>query len=303
MKIGVYLMGPPNQQHAPGAVERSRNIAATPFLRDLAVHAEQLGFDSFWLPDHVVMPVDYDSDYPYQAPSGEGFLPYPFDDSPFPEPFTALTFIAGATQRILLVPGVLILPERNPVLFAKQVATLDVLSGGRFELGVGIGWLREEYEAVGVPWARRGRRMDEYIEAMRALWTQDVASYDGEFVRFPPVRCDPKPIRAGGPKIIIGGHSDAAARRAGRLGDGFMPVGFAGDHDVGGLIATMRTAAEHAGRDPAQIELLSGATSDPAVLDALEENGVAHAFIAGFPGDEDDAKRWLDATAAAALNR
>jgi probable F420-dependent oxidoreductase len=248
------------------------------------------------------MPVRYASVYPYQAtPDGE-FLEYPFDDTAFPEPFTALSFIAGSTSRIRLATGVLILPERNPVLFAKQAATLDALSGGRLELGVGIGWLREEFEALGIDWARRGARMDECIEAMRVLWTHDVASYHGEFVDFEQVRCDPKPARRGGIPLVIGGHSEAAARRAGRIGDGFMPVGPRGDHDVTGLIATMRASADQAGRDPDGIVLYSGAAADRATIDRLAADGVRHVFIAGFPTDLDSGMRWLDSVADEVLS-
>jgi probable F420-dependent oxidoreductase len=306
LQIGVYVMAPPNRgpaarQLAGGEADISVNVAATSDLRDVAVHAENLGFDAFWLPDHVVMPTRYASRYPYQTNPDGDFLPYPFDATAFPEPFTALAFIAGATHRIRLGTGVLILPERNPVLFAKQAATLDSLSDGRLQLGVGIGWLREEFDALGVEWRDRGRRTDESIQAMRALWTDEIASFHGEFVDFQDVRCDPKPVQPGGVPLIIGGHSEAAARRAGRLGDGFMPVGFGGQHDVAPLVAEMRASAHDAGRDPDRIELYSGAAPDPAALDQLAASGVRHVFIAGFPTDRDAAMHWLDDVAASVL--
>jgi probable F420-dependent oxidoreductase len=152
--------------------------------------------------------------------------------------------------------GVIILPQRNPVVLAKQVATLDYMSGGRLELGVGVGWLKEELAAVGVPFERRGKRTDEYIGAMRSLWMGDGASFTGEFVKFRDVSCNPKPMTGSVP-IIVGGHSKAAARRAGRLGNGFFP-------SIGSQVDTIpqfdvvRREAEAAGRDPAAIEMIAG---------------------------------------------
>lgn len=300
MDIGVYVMAPPNQPHGDttlvvGSGSDGRSLVTTAELRTLVAHAEGVGFDTFWLPDHVVMPAKYSSRYPYQAYApGEEFKPYPFDAVPFPEPFTALAYVAGATDRIRLATGVLILPERNPVLFAKQVATLDSLSGGRLELGIGLGWLKEEYDALGVEWSHRGRRMDEYIEAMRRLWRDDVASYHGEFVSFTDISCDPKPRQPGGVPLIIGGHSEAAARRAGRIGDGFIPTGFEGDYDMSGLVALARRTAEENGRDPAAVRMYAGAAADPKMLDELEQQGVAAVFIAAFPTDLDSGLRWLD---------
>jgi probable F420-dependent oxidoreductase len=292
LQIGAYLMAAPNQP-------RALNVAATTQLRGLAAHAEALGFDSFWLPDHVVMPARYRSAYPYQATPSDRFLRYPFDETAFPEPLTALAYVAGATSHILLGTGVLIVPERHPVLLAKQVATLDALSGGRLLLGVGVGWLREEYDALGVPWPGRGRRMDEHLAAMRLLWTRDEAEFHGEFVDFDPIRCEPKPVRS--VPIIVGGHSEAAARRAGQVGDGFMPVTSGVDGDVTALVATMRGAAEAVGRDPDDITLYAGAPADRRRLDELAARGFQHVFIAGFPADHEHAFRWLDDVSAEVL--
>lgn len=304
VQIGAYVMAPPNRPGESNALvvgERREAVhfTTTPALGPFARHAEDLGFDALWLPDHVVMPARYASRYPYQDQGPDGdFRPYPFDGAPFPEPFTALAFVAGATERIRLSTGVLILPERNPVLFAKQVATLDGLSGGRLQLGVGIGWLREEFEALGMKWEGRGRRMDECIEAMRALWTGEPASYHGEFVAFDDVVCDPRPLQPGGVPLIIGGHSEAAARRAGRLGDGFVPTGRGGGSDPVALVRSMRSAAEEAGRDPNEIAVYSGASTDPELLDRLVEEGVTGVFIAAFPTDLDAGRGWLDSTAS-----
>jgi probable F420-dependent oxidoreductase len=146
-------------------------------------------------------------------------------------------------------------------VLAKEVATLDYLSGGRFELGIGVGWLKEEFEALGVPFERRGKRADEYIAAMRALWANDAASFKGDFVNFDQVSSNPKPVAKSVP-IVVGGHSEAAARRAGRIGDGFFPS-IGTQVDIMPLIDLVRRSAEQAGRDPAKVELTLGC---PGVL-------------------------------------
>ncbi|MGD9704237.1 MAG: TIGR03619 family F420-dependent LLM class oxidoreductase, partial [Acidimicrobiia bacterium] len=153
--------------------------------------------------------------------------------------------------------GILILPQRNPIVTAKEIATLDVLSGGRVQIGVGVGWLEEEFEAIGVPFAERGRRTDEHIAVMRALWSGR-ASFDGEFTRFGEAIAHPVPAQGQGVPIVIGGHTPIAARRAGRLGDGFFP-GKGSVEELGALLAVMRSAAADAGRDPDQIVLTTAA--------------------------------------------
>lgn len=217
----------------------------------LAQLAEAAGFDSVFAVDHVVFPDNYTSTYPY-SPTGR--LPVGRAGA-FPDPLIWIAFAAAVTTRLRFMTSVIILPQRNPLLLAKQVATLDHMSGGRFELGIGVGWLKEEFQAMGVPFERRGKRADEYVAAMQALWAEDGASFDGEFVKFRQVSCNPKPL--GRVPIIVGGHSEAAARRAGRLGDGFFP-------SVGAQVDTMplfdvaRRAAAEAGRDPAHIEMIAG---------------------------------------------
>jgi probable F420-dependent oxidoreductase len=164
-----------------------------------------------------------------------------------------MTWVAATTTRLRFMTGVLILPQRNPLVLAKEVATLDYLSGGRIELGIGVGWLKEEFDALGVPFEHRGARADEHIAAMRALWAADDASYSGRYVKFSGVSSNPKPPRRHVP-IVVGGHSEAAAKRAGRLGDGFFPLN-AGQHDIGPLIEMMRREAQSAGRDPTAISI------------------------------------------------
>ena len=177
----------------------------------VAAAAESHGFSRLWAGEHVVMVDRAASRYPYSS-DGRIAVPAAAD---WLDPVVALSFAAAATRTIGLATGVLLLPEHNPVLLAKQLASLDVLCRGRFTLGVGVGWSREEFEALGVPFARRGSRAVEYLEAMRTLWGQDLASFDGEFVSFAGVRVNPKPIRDRGIPVVFGGNSEAALERVG----------------------------------------------------------------------------------------
>jgi len=192
--------------------------------------------------------------------------------------------VAAATRRIQLGTGILILPLRNPVVLAKTVASLDSLSGGRLLLGVGVGWVREEAEAVGTDFTTRGKRCDEYIEAMRALWREPISSYRGDHVEFSNVVSRPKPAREGGVPILIGGHSPAAARRAGRLGDGFYPLGVFGE-ELDALLAIMRDAARDAGRDPAEIGVTAVGAPKKALIEGLAKQGVERVLISPSSGD------------------
>jgi probable F420-dependent oxidoreductase len=296
VKSGIYLI-----ESANGVSPAAASLSDPAYLAAVAREAEAAGLDSVWIPDHVVIPVEYRSRYPYQSYDGDAFERYPWDETAFPEPVTALAFVAAVTERVELCTGVVILPERNPVFLAKQCATVDRLSGGRLRLGVGIGWLREEFDAVGVPWERRGRRTDEAIEAMRALWTQDEASYQGETVSFERIRCRPAPVAPGGVPIIVGGHSDASARRAGRLGDGFLPIVASGDsfaQETRHRLDVMRAAAEEAGRDPDGIEISGFGSEDPAGLEAQREAGFDHVFHFVCEPDLDAARRRIEAIAA-----
>jgi probable F420-dependent oxidoreductase len=226
---------------------------------------EQLGFESIWTVEHVVVPSGYQSQYPY---SDNGRMPGG-EDVPIPDPLIWLAFVAAATKSIRLATGILILPQRNPVILAKEIATLDRLSGGRVELGVGVGWLEEEFDALGVPFAERGKRTDEYIEVLRKLWREPESTHQGSFTAFAPLKSYPKPAAKEGPPIHIGGHTPAAARRAGRLGDGFFP-GRTGE-DLDSLLDIMRKTAVDAGRNPDAIEVTSGGGLDlDAVLKAAD---------------------------------
>jgi probable F420-dependent oxidoreductase len=248
---------------------------------DFACAAEEAGFESLWTVEHVVVPSDYASAYPY-SPSGK----MPGDeDMPIPDPLIWLSFVAAATSRINLATGILILPQRNPVVLAKELATLDHLAGGRMLLGIGVGWLEEEFDAIGVPFAERGRRTDEYVAAMRALWTQEKATFHGDFVGFDDCIMRPRPAQGSIP-VHIGGHTEVAARRAGRLGDGFFPG--KGSHEaLAKSFELVRATAREHGRDPDAIEMTTGgngAVGDRALAEvrALADIGATRVILPAF---------------------
>jgi probable F420-dependent oxidoreductase len=231
-------------------------VTADPrWMAAFAGHLESCGFESIVAVEHTVLATSYDSVYPYDT-SGRVELAA---DCPVPDPLDLLSFLAGHTERLGLATGVLVLPNHHPVVLAKRAATLDALSGGRLRLCVGVGWLREEIEACGTEFASRGRRADEQLAVLRALWSQqpDGVTHRGEFFQFDNVVCSPKPVAGQHLPVHIGGHSKAAARRAGRLGDGFQPLGVAGAQ-LEALLTLMRDEAAAAGRDPADIELTLG---------------------------------------------
>jgi probable F420-dependent oxidoreductase len=259
----------------------------------VAQRAEEAGFDSLWTVEHVVVPGGYLSRYPY---SRDGRMPGT-EDTPIPDPLIWLAYVAARTRLIKLCTGVLILPQRSPVVTAKAVATLDVLSAGRVVLGVGVGWLREEFEAIGVPFEDRSRRTEEAIEAMRVLWREPSPTFDGTYFRFQDARMWPKPVQGTVP-IVIGGHSPAAARRAGRLGDGYFPAS-AHPNDLPELVAIMRRAAAEAGRDPAQIEITMAGRPTPEVVVRLAELGVHRMLVSPAGAGIDATLEGIDAAAAA----
>ncbi|MBX3284100.1 MAG: LLM class F420-dependent oxidoreductase [Actinobacteria bacterium] len=245
---------------------------------------EAAGFDSVWTVEHVLVPADYQSTYPYarsgKMPGGETVA--------IPDPLVWLAYVAAVTERLLLGTGILILPQRNPAVVAKEVASLDQLSGGRVRLGIGVGWLEEEFDALGVPFAGRGARTDAYVAAMRALWSGEEVTLDDGYQRWERAVSLPTPV-AGSVPVIVGGHSEAAARRAGRIGDGFFP-GKGSPADLARLIGVMRSAAEEAGRDPDAIEITAGSAGvmGPDPLGAVEEMaalGVSRLIIAPLAWD------------------
>ena len=247
---------------------------------EVSRRAEAAGFESLWGGEHVILPSKIESSYPYTK---DGKLPAR-PDTPIPDPLIWLAFAAAAAPTMRLGTCILIVPQRNPLILAKELATLDQLSGGKVELGLGVGWLEEEFQALGVPWERRGARNDEYIEAMRTLWSGPEVEFHGEFVDFPTVTCSPRPVQASIP-ILVGGDSDVAIRRAARLADGYFP----GEGDVdrlASLITRVRQAAEDAGRDPDEIEInamFSAHMSDPAAgVERFTELGVGRIMVPAF---------------------
>ena len=254
---------------------RTGATADPDWIAAFARHVEASGFESLVLVEHAVVISDYTSTYPYAA---SGRMPLP-DDCRIPDPLDLMAFLAAVTDRITLATGVLVVPNHQPVVLAKRIATVDTLSKGRVRMCLGVGWMEEELRATGADPRTRGRRMDETIEAMRVLWADsgpEGASYHGRFVSFDHAHSFPKPFRADGVPLHIGGHSEAAARRAGRLGDGFQPLGLSAD-DLALRIGQMREAADGAGRDPDAIEL-----SVSGYLPTTTEEEVAAAEAAGI---------------------
>lgn len=252
-------------------------------IAGLARHAEDCGFESFYLPEHIVL-------YPGAT---LGAAPIP-PDLPIADPLECLTFVAAVTSRILLGTAVLLLPYRHPVVLAKQLATIDVLSKGRMRLlTVGVGSLPGEAAAAGVDFASRGRRADEAIDVLRLLWAGDEngVSFDGEFFSFPDVCSYPKPLGTATLPIHVGGSSKAAARRAGRRGDGYFPGGRLTAQDRAAQLELMRTTARQAGRDPDALECTRWGSIDmtAADVDAFASSGTTRLVVgvsSADPGEQ-----------------
>ena len=245
-----------------GCVYANRGAMATPaHLLRFAQTSEALGFDAIWTSDHIVVPTNVQSFYPYHP---EGQMPF-VPSEPYWEPLVVLTYLAAVTQRVRLGTSVLILPYRNPIFMAKALATLDVLSQGRITLGVGVGWMEEEFKALGLDtYARRGAYSDECLRIFRTLWTEADPVFDGEFHQFANLKCEPKPVQAGGIPIWVGGHTPQAIRRAARLGDGWQPIVQRPPADLPPeelrvKIAALHELAEAHGRQPQSIALALGA--------------------------------------------
>jgi probable F420-dependent oxidoreductase len=270
VKLGLFSAN--TTPHASGS-----QAAATARL------AEDIGLESLWVAEHIVIPAGYST--AYHDPSGK--LP-DGEDIDWPDPSIWLTYAAAVTERIKLATGVTVLPLRNPVVTAKQIATLDALSGGRVILGVGVGWLGEEFEALGVPFNDRGRRHDDYLQAMKALWTQEKAAISNSFVDFRDVISRPRPSAS--VPVVVSGHSAAAARRVARVGDGWFP-GVATAGDLADLYAVVREECSTLGRNPFEIEItvyVSGSDAD-ALSTSIEEfaaAGVSRILLTNLPDDD-----------------
>jgi probable F420-dependent oxidoreductase len=274
-------------------------VTADPdWMVSFAVHLEECGFESIIVAEHTVLATSYDSIYPYDKSGRVGMAA----DCAIPDPLEMLAFLAGHTDRLRLATGVLVLPNHHPVVLAKRAATLDVLSRGRLRLCVGVGWLKEEVEACGAAFDSRGRRADEQLAVLRALWADKPqgASHHGEFFHFDNVMSYPKPIAGEWLPVHIGGHSRAAARRAGRLADGFQPLGVGGP-ELASLIALMRDEASAAGRDPSALEVSLGhavTKIDAERAGGLIDQGADRIVLAMPPtADIEEAKDTLSACA------
>ena len=261
-------------------------LMADPEVMSLAAEtAEQAGFHSIWAPEHIVLLDQYASKYPY---SPDGKFPSPSMQVEILDPFAALTFIAAQTKTIRLGTGICLVPERNPLTTAKEVATLDKLSGGRFDFGVGIGWLEEEFTALGIPWARRAARTREYLQVMKKLWTEEETSFEGEFCSFPSVRSYPKPVQKPHPPIIFGGEGEPALRRVGEVGDGWFGMNVSVD-EAPSKIHKIKDYARAAGRNPDELQFsISPGLGVPLTRDDLkraQDAEVGQLIVGLFPAD------------------
>jgi len=259
-------------------------------IRAVALAAEAAGFATLWSGEHVVLVDRPGSRYPYSADgrigvrAGEDWL----------DPLLGLTFAAAVTSRIAVATGVLLLPEHNPLLAAKQAATLDVLSGGRFTLGIGIGWSAEEFAALGVPFARRGQRAAEYVAAMRRLWSDDVASFRGEFTSFEAVRVNPKPVRGRRIPVVVGGNSDAALGRVAAFGDGWYGFNLTAAAAAERITALAGHCQRH-GRTLSELSVAVALTDGhPGLVPELARAGVTEVVLVGAPpADPAAAATWV----------
>jgi probable F420-dependent oxidoreductase len=231
------------------------------FVIRYAKLVERLGFESIWVIDHALMCVEYDSTYPYKT---TGRTPIPAEAN-MPDPLVLMTWIAAATERLRIGTSMLILPQRHPILLAKEVATLDRYSKGRITLGVGVGWVEEEVAILKQDFHDRGRRANEWIQVLRALWSEGLSSFEGEYFQFKDIASYPKPVQKGGVPLMIGGHSAAAAARAGRYGDEFYPhwsTRGPNEESLAELKSVIALAAEEVGRKPTDVRLTLTSTSD-----------------------------------------
>ena len=261
-------------------------------LARLAVEGEQRGFGGIWVGEHVVLFDEYESSYPY---SPDGRIPTA-PGTGILEPLNALSYMAAVTSRIRLGTAVCLLPQRNPVYTAKEVATVDWLSGGRVDFGVGVGWLREEFEAVGGSWPRRGARTDEYIGLLRTLWTEEVPSFAGDFYTLAPCRLDPKPRQDPHPPVHIGGETEAALRRVARFAQGWHtfnrpPEGLAEP------LARLEAMLAEEGRKRSDVHVTVCPYFQELSPDRVEAYAAAGADAVSalvFPPSPDDVARTLD---------
>jgi probable F420-dependent oxidoreductase len=280
MKIGLFALGIGTGAR-PGAILKT------------AEEAERRGVSTLWVGEHVVLFDRQDSKYPYAA-SGEFPLP---GDADWLDPFITLTFAAAVTKTIRLATGICLVPEHNPVVLAKEVASLDLLSNGRFALGVGIGWSAEEFAALGIPFERRAQRTREYIEVMRRMWSDDATTFHGEFVNFDAAKSFPKPVRGAKLPIIFGGESAPALKRSADIGDGWF--GFnVGPDAAAPLVGKLRAMLKANGRDASEIEIIACPYTRKITSHDLKTYGAAGVnelvILTTPPEDESQIAGWIE---------
>ena len=285
MKIGLF------------AAVNGRGNNTLALMKAYAAKAESLGFATLWVPEHVVLVDKYASKYPYQS---DGVLPAP-TDAPIADPFISLTAMASATEKIRLGTGICLVPEHNPVVLAKVVATLDWLSNGRVALGVGIGWLEEEFQALGIPWERRAARTRECIAAMRKLWGDPISSYSGEFVKFEGVRSNPKPARGACVPVLFGGESGPALRRVAEYGDGWFGFNVLPD-EAAAKVKRIEELLKGYNRKLSEVELIVSPYTKPITADDLKryrDVGVHEMVVVNIrpPRTEEEASTRLEEAA------
>ena len=247
----------------------------------LAQRVEELGFDSIWLPEHPVIPVEYQTKY---AGSSDGMVP---DSMAYQvNPFIALARASATTKTLKLGTGVCLVTEHNPLDLAKQISTLDAISGGRFLFGIGTGWFREESEIMGVDFDHRWTQAREHVLAMKELWTKDPAEFHGRYVDFPPVRCNPKPAQKPHPPVLLGGSAKNVFKRVVRWGDGWLPIRVTPE-DVKGARAALSELAEAADRDPGSITItVHGQNPERDLIKRFEEAGADGVVVRVTAADE-----------------
>lgn len=276
------------------------NPYATPeYLQALGPAAEERGFDSIWVAEHVVLFDEYSSTYPYAQ---DGKIPVG-SDTGFLDPLMSLAYLAACTKRIRLGTGICLVPQRNPVYTAKEAATIDWMSNGRLDLGIGVGWLAEEYEALGVPFERRGARCRAYVDVMSTLWCDDVSEYDGEFYTLPPTRQFPKPVQKPHPPIHFGGESDAALRRVADIGQGWYGFGLDAEQ-VRERIARLETMLAKRGRRREDVQISICPYMRPVTDDLISgyrDAGVDQVILVAAAMTTDDLMTTLDGLAETVL--
>ena len=241
-------------------------VATGEFLAALGRQSEERGIASLWLGEHVVTFPEYQSKYPgspdgvFRFPEGSGLM----------DMVASIGYLSACTTTLRLGTGICILPQNNPVYVAKEYATLDFLSNGRLDFGVGVGWSWEEFEACGAPFERRGARCDEYLEVIRTLWCDEVSAFEGEFYQLPPCHLYPKPVQQPMVPITIGGHSKAALKRAAKYGSGWYGINLS-PNATAAVLADLDRALADVGRDRTDFKIVMGATGDHIEVDLVDQ--------------------------------